>query len=275
MMFGVEGVTVRFGDISALDDVSLAVPRGEVTAVVGADGAGKTTLLRTLAGLVEPVAGTIRRPRAEQIGYLPTGAGSWKNLTVSENVSFVGAAYGITGATLAQRAGPILEGAGLADVTDRLATELSGGMRTKLGVSLALLHTPELLILDEPTTGVDPVSRVELWRMISQSVANGTAVIMATTYMDEAERATTVVLLGEGRVLLSGPPDDLIAAMPGAVAATATPATPFRAWRVGPVFHQWFPDGLPDDADGLEPDLEDACIVADLASRATSLGGLE
>ena len=91
MTFGVDGVTVRFGDIAALDDVSLAVPRGEVTAVVGADGAGKTTLLRTLAGLVEPVAGTIRRPRAEQIGYLPTGAGSWKNLTVSENVSFVGA----------------------------------------------------------------------------------------------------------------------------------------------------------------------------------------
>ena len=274
MTFGIDGVVVRFGDITALDDISVAVPRGEVTAIVGPDGAGKTTLLRTLAGLVDPVAGTIARPGVERIGYLPARAGSWQNLTVSENVSFVGAAYGLTGPTLAQRAGPILEGAGLADVTDRLAGKLSGGMRTKLGVSLALLHTPELLILDEPTTGVDPVSRVELWRMLSEAVANGTAVIMATTYMDEAERAASVVLLGEGRVLLSGPPDHLIAAMPGAVGATAIPTNASLAWRVGRVFHEWFPDGSPVGADALEPDLEDACIVADLASQATTVGGL-
>ena len=270
MSFGTTGVTVVFGDTTALNDVTVHLPPGQVTAIVGADGSGKTTLMRVLSGLVDPERGTVTSPGPDRIGYLPSGAGSWKDLTVSENVAFVGAAYGLTGADLASRADPILERAGLAHVTDRLAGHLSGGMRTKLGVSLALLHSPDLLILDEPTTGVDPVSRVELWRMISGAVADGAAAVATTTYMDEAERAASVVLLGEGRVLLSGSADNIVAAMPGSVAAVDAPGDPSLAWRVGAVFHEWFPGGPPDGVDALEPDLEDACIVADLSSQSTA-----
>ena len=272
MSFGVTDLTVSFGEVVALRDVTVEVRRGEVTAIVGGDGAGKTTLLRTLAGLVEPDRGTVRRPDVERLGYVPSGAGSWKNLTVWENVLFVGGAYGLTGDELTARADRILERAALSDVRDRLAGDLSGGMRTKLGFSLAMLHRPDLLILDEPTTGVDPVSRVELWRMISEIVAGGDAVVMATSYMDEAERAASVVLLGDGRVLLSGPPEQIVAAMPGAVVATDAPTDPDRAWRVGPVFHEWLPDGAPDGVAAIEPDLEDACIVAELGSRMHPVG---
>lgn len=270
MTFGTDNVTVRFGDVTTLNGVTVELKQGEVTAVVGADGAGKTTLMQVLAGLVDPKSGSVSEPGADRLGYLPSGAGSWKNLTVAQNVAFVGAAYGLTGADLAIRADPILERAGLAHVTDRLAEQLSGGMRKKLGVVLALLHSPDLLILDEPTTGVDPVSRVELWRMIAEAVANGATAIMTTTYTDEAERAGSVVLLNEGHVLLSGTADDLIAAVPGEVGIVDAPTDRSMAWRAGPVFHEWFPDGSPDGAIPLEPDLEDVCIVADLASRATA-----
>jgi ABC-2 type transport system ATP-binding protein len=270
--FGTDRVTVRFGEFTALDAVTVDIAAGEVTAVVGADGAGKTTLMRVLASLVDPEHGSVNTPSAKHIGYLPSGAGSWKNLTVAENVAFVGTAYGLAGTDLARRAGPILEGAGLADVTDRLAGQLSGGMRTKLGVALALLHSPDLLILDEPTTGIDPVSRVELWRMISEAVANGTAAIMTTTYMDEAERAASVVLLGEGHVLLSGSPASVAAAMPGEVGVVDRATEPRLAWRVGRSLHEWFPNGSPEGVESLQPDLEDACIVADLLSRTTTIG---
>ena len=272
MTFGTNDVTVRFKAVTALDAVTVDLTPGEVTAVVGADGAGKTTLLRVLAGLVDPESGSVRAPGAERIGYLPSGAGSWKDLTVAENVAFVGAAYGLSGADLARRADSVLDRAGLAQVPDRLARHLSGGMRTKLGVSLALLHSPDLLILDEPTTGVDPVSRVELWRMISEAVANGTTAIMTTTYTDEAERARSVVLLGEGHVLLYGNPNEVIEAMPGTVGVVDAPMEPEFAWRAGPRFHEWFPEGLPEGAEPLQPDLEDACIVADLSGRTASIG---
>ncbi len=272
MTFGVEDLTVRFGKVEALRDVTVAVPAGEVTAVVGGDGAGKTTLMRALAGLVEPETGTIRRPDVEHLGYLPTGGGSWKELTVDENVAFVGGAYGLSGDELAERADRILARAGLADARGRLAGHLSGGMRTKLGFSLAMLHTPDLLILDEPTTGVDPVSRVELWRMISETVAAGAAVVMSTTYMDEAERAASVVLLGGGRVLLSDPPGDLVAATPGTITVTGTPDDRALAWRVGPQFHEWNPSATPPGATVVQPDLEDACIVAELALRSGTGG---
>jgi ABC-2 type transport system ATP-binding protein len=271
--FGGERLTVRFGDTVALRDVTVDALPGAVSMVVGGDGAGKTTLLRALVGLVRPDEGTVRRPAADRLGFLPAGAGSWENLTVRENVEFVGGAYGFDPASAARHAGPFLERAGLSGVGGRLAGDLSGGMRTKLGFVLAAMHEPDLLVLDEPTTGVDPVSRVELWRMISEAVARGATVVMSTTYLDEAERAPTVTLLDRGEVLLAGRPEDMISSIPGDVAVVDRPTEPASAWRVGTAYRQWFPSGVPDGIEAATPGLEDACIVAELGAAVTTGGG--
>ena len=199
MTYGVEHATVRYGDVTALRDVSVAVPEGEVTAVVGGDGAGKTTLLRALVGEVSPDGGTVTAPDAHRLGYLPATAGSWLELSVQENVEFVGSSFGLSRATLTERADALLDRAGLDSARNRLSRDLSGGMRRKLGFCLAMLAEPDLLVLDEPSTGVDPVSRVDLWRLVSDAAAKGTAVIMSTTYFDEAERCAGLVGPPRGR----------------------------------------------------------------------------
>jgi ABC-2 type transport system ATP-binding protein len=267
--FGVDAVSVRFDDVLALDDVTVLAPPGAVGAIVGGDGSGKSTLLRTLAGLTETMAGTVRRPEPEHIGYLPAEAGSWPNLSVTENVEFVGGVYGLRGSALTGRAADLLARCGLAGVGDRLSSQLSGGMRTKLGFCLAMLGSPELLVLDEPTTGVDPVSRIDLWRLISETAANGTAVVMATTYMDEAERATSVTLLHSGRVLLQGSTNELLASVNGDIVECSQPEYLGNAWRNGALFHEWFPAGAPHGATVVDPSLEDVCIVAELALRSS------
>jgi ABC-2 type transport system ATP-binding protein len=273
MTFGVDGVTVTYGDAVALDGVTMEVRRGEVTAVVGGDGSGKSTLLRVLAGLTEPTSGEVRRPGKDEIGFFPTGAGSWPHLTVAENVDFVGGSYGLRGTELADRSGDLLELAGLAGVRHRLSSQLSGGMRNKLGFCLAMLSDPALLILDEPTTGVDPVSRIDLWSLISRTAAGGTAVLMATTYMDEAERTSSVTLLNGGRKLLDGSPDELLASIPGDVAVVERPTDAERSWRSGSTFRQWFPSGAPDGSDTVSPTLGDVSIVAQLAARSGRTSG--
>ncbi len=276
MTFGMERVSVRLGNVAALEDVSFEAAPGSVTAIIGADGAGKSTLLRCLAGLVEPDEGIVVRPHKQDLGYLPTGLGSWKSLTVDQNIAFVGGAYGLSGQALVDAAEPLLEHAGLTGVGDRLAGQLSGGMRTKLGFCLAMLHVPELVVLDEPTTGVDPVSRVELWRMISDAVASGTSVVMATSYMDEAERAASVVLLDRGRAILTGSPAMLLSNLDGSIVMTSQPANRERAWRSGSRWREWVPAASdltrPTDAQPVQPDLRDVSIVAALRA-ADHVGG--
>jgi ABC-2 type transport system ATP-binding protein len=264
-MMNVLDVSVRYGDRVALDGVTLRNPPGQITAVVGGDAAGKTTLLKTMAGLVRPSAGTVEAPPKQRMGYMPSGAGSWADLTVDENVAFIGGAYGLKGAVLAERADELLERAGLAETRGRLAGRLSGGMRNKLGFCLAMLHRPEVLILDEPSTGVDPVSRVEIWRLITRAAAHGTAVVMATTYMDEAERAGQILVLDRGRPLLSGSSESIVAAAPGTIVRTSAPQRGDYAWRSGEVFHEWWPASPPPGSTTTPMTLEDACIVAALA----------
>ena len=214
--WGVSGLTVRYGRRTALDDVTLDVPAGAVTAVIGGDGAGKTTLLRALAGVVRPTAGTVHGPARRRIGYVAGASGLYDDLSVAENVAFVAGAYGVRGAELEARRAELLERTGLDGIGDRLAGRLSGGMRQKLAFALAMLHRPELLILDEPTTGVDPVSRVELWRLIAGAAAGGAGVVVSTAYLNEAERAASVLLLDAGRVIAAGPPEAVAAALPPA-----------------------------------------------------------
>lgn len=268
MTYGATGVTVRFDDVTALDNVTVRAEPGRVSAIVGGDGAGKTTLLRTLVGRLRPDDGIIDAPPSTRIGYQPSAGGSWPDLTVAENLAFVGGMYGLTAGELRERSDTLLERAGLADARDRLSSRLSGGMRTKLGFCLAMVHDPELLVLDEPSTGVDPVSRVELWRLLSETAAAGTAVLMATTYMEEGERSSHVTVLEKGRVLLAGPPADVVAASPGVVCTTATPTRARFSWRHADGFREWWP-ALPAGANNsVQVDLEDVAIVAVLRGQA-------
>ncbi|WP_171246022.1 ABC transporter ATP-binding protein [Isoptericola sediminis] len=267
-MYGARDLTVELGGATALSDVSVAVPSGEVTAVVGGDGAGKTTLLRALLGRVAAVRGTVDVPPAPRIGHEPFTSGVWPTLTVRENVEFVGSAYGMSAAGIRTRAADLLATAGLDDVRDRLGRDLSGGMRQKLGFCLAMLHTPDLLLLDEPSTGVDPVSRVELWRLITQAARSGAAVLMTTTYLDEAERAATVVALQDGQVLATGRPTDVVGTVPGTVSVGDDPPGGHdRTWRRGRSFHTWTPDGATAPGRPVTPDLEDTLIALTLARQ--------
>ena len=214
MTWGADKVTVRYGHRTALDGVSVEVRLGAVTVVVGGDGAGKTTLLRAMAGAVAPQSGAVRRPPQRDIGYVSGSAGLYGDLTVDENIAFAGAAYSLAGDERDRRAAGLLKQTNIEGVGDRLAGQLSGGMRQKLAFALAMLHEPKLLILDEPTTGVNPVSRSEIWRLIAGAAAGGAAVLVATTYLDEAERAEEVLVLDGGRAVAAGPPEAVAAALP-------------------------------------------------------------
>lgn len=272
MNWGVDHGTVTFGGTTALADVSVEVPPGSVTVVVGGDGAGKSTLLRSLVGLVRLSAGSVRRPGKRAIGYIPATAGLYVDLTVAENLSFVGRAYGVTGTAFTKRCSELLDRIGLTQANDRLGGRLSGGMQRKLAVAMALLHEPDLLVLDEPTTGVDPVSRAELWRLISGAAAQDAAVIVATTYVDEANRGSFVLLMDKGRAIATGSPSDIIAAVPGAVALVrGTVRPPGSSWRAGSSWRVWAPsNSLPTGAEVVTPTFEDAVMVAALAGGAES-----
>ena len=261
MTWGVSNLRVEFGDVEALDDVTVDTSPGGVLAVVGGDGAGKTTLLRVLAGIGLTHSGGVRLPPEGKTGYVPPHGGVFSDLSVAENMEFTADAYRL--ADWKDRASLLLDKAALGEFGGRLAGNLSGGQRRKLAGSMALLPRPELLVLDEVTTGVDPVSRMDLWRLIAGAAAAGTAVVLATSYLDEAERAGTAVLLHEGRVLAEGTPDSIIAGVPGTVTELTAPSDPARAWRHGATWRQWDPNGTPQPG---QITMEDAAIVAELRS---------
>lgn len=272
MSYGVSAITVALGGHTVLADVTLAIPAGRVTAVVGGDGAGKTTLLRALVGRLACTAGSVSAPPPERLGYLPATAGSWRGLSVAENVAFVGGVYGLVGAELQARSAELLDAAGLAQFAARPAAALSGGMRRKLGFVLATLHRPDLLVLDEPSTGVDPVSRVDLWRLTAAAAARGAAVVLSTTYLDEAQRASHLLVLDKGRELVAGRPDQVVAGLPGVLTVCDSPVRPQWAWRRGRRFHEWWPDAAPPAGVQMIPaDLEDVVVARSL--RATAVPG--
>jgi ABC-2 type transport system ATP-binding protein len=264
-MWGVADLSVHYGATRALDRVSVAVPSGEVTAIVGGDGAGKTTLLRVLAGIPVPHRGTVTRPAPRDIAFVPSGSGSIQDLTVMENLEFVAGAYRLR--DWRARADRLLERTDLARFRKRLVRDLSGGMRHKLGLVMGMLPEPKLIVLDEPTTGVDPVSRSEVWRLIAAAAGEGAALLVASTYLDEAERASTVVVLHRGRTLLAGTPDQVAASLSGAIVDVERPADPSHAWPRGPRWREWRPRG---DPHAITPDLEDVVIAASIAAEEES-----
>jgi ABC-2 type transport system ATP-binding protein len=227
----VAALTHRFGPVTALREVSATVLPGMITGLVGPDAAGKTTLLRMLAGLLRPQSGrvtvlghdmahdaTAAHPR---IGYMPQRFGLYEDLTVAENLDLFADLHGLTAAERGARSARLLHFTGLAPFTRRLAGKLSGGMKQKLGLACALLSRPRLLLLDEPSVGVDPASRRELWAIVTTMLAEGRAegmgVVWATAYLDEAERCGRVLLLHAGTLLADAPPAEFLAPLAGRV----------------------------------------------------------
>lgn len=204
----------------------------------------------------------------DESGYLPASAGSWAALTVRQNLDFAGGVYGLAGEVLEARRDELLVRSSLAGAADRPASQLSGGMRRKLGFCMAVIHEPELLVLDEPTTGVDPVSRVDLWRLVAQTASRGTAVVMSTTYLDEAERAASLTVLDHGSVLAQGTVDDVLDSLPGTITHAASAVRAGWAWRRGRSVHEFWAEGEQPQGAVLRPDLEDVVVALSLRHRA-------
>jgi ABC-2 type transport system ATP-binding protein len=219
------GLHKSFGATIAIDGIDLEVGTGAVFGLLGPDGAGKSTLIRMLATVLAPDSGTatvfghsVNTERAAvtpRIGYMSQRFSMYPDLSVNENLEFFATIRGVPRAVRRRRAPELLASMGLAEFGDRQAQHLSGGMKQKLMLASTLMHSPDLLLLDEPTTGVDPVSRREFWRILAGLHREGTTVVVATPYMDEAERCTHIAFLDRGQITQSGTPEQIKAQVPG------------------------------------------------------------
>jgi ABC-2 type transport system ATP-binding protein len=230
----IDGLVKRFADVTAVDRLSLSVNRGEIFGLVGPDGAGKTATMRMLAGVMRPDAGAIvidgidavADPEAAKphVSYMPQRFGLYEELTVDENIRFFADLFEVPAALRRERAERLLTASGMTDFGRFKAGTLSGGMKQKLGLTCALVHTPKVLLLDEPTTGVDPVSRRDFWRILYGLREEGVTIVIATAYLDEAERCNRLTLLYAGHALYCDTPAALKQRMPGALIAIASSA---------------------------------------------------
>jgi ABC-2 type transport system ATP-binding protein len=219
------GLTRHFGSVTAVDHLRLVIPRGELFGLVGPDGAGKTTALRMLAGILTPtegdaiVAGHSVRKEPERlkgkIAYMSQRFGLYGDLTVLENLTFYADLFEVSKKERAARIERLLSFGNLTPFKDRLADKLSGGMKQKLGLACALIHTPEIVLLDEPTNGVDPVSRRDFWRILYEMLKEGVTILVTTAYLDEAERCNRVGMMHQGRLLALDTPDRIKSRMAG------------------------------------------------------------
>jgi ABC-2 type transport system ATP-binding protein len=227
-------LTRRFGELTAVDALDLDVAEGEIFGLVGPDGAGKTTTMRMLTGILPPSSGRAvvaghdvardTKHLSEHVGYMSQRFGLYPDLTVLENIDFYADIYGVPRRDRADRTGRLLGFSNLTPFKQRLAGNLSGGMKQKLGLACALIHTPRVLFLDEPTNGVDPVSRRDFWRILYQLVRERVTIFVSTAYLDEAERCNRLALLHAGRLLGVGTPDEVKRMMPGALLEVRTSA---------------------------------------------------
>lgn len=225
-------LTKRFGSLTAVNGLTLSVASGELFGLVGSDGAGKTTTMRMLTGVMGPTEGgatvlgydTVLQAEAlkEEIGYMSQRFGLYPDLTVLENLHFYADIYGIPRRGRDERIERLLSFSNLGPFGRRLAGNLSGGMKQKLGLACALIHTPRVLFLDEPTNGVDPVSRRDFWRILYQLLRQGVTIVVATAYLDEADRCNRVGLIHRGQLLACDTPDNLRQLMRGAILEVRT-----------------------------------------------------
>jgi ABC-2 type transport system ATP-binding protein len=222
-----EALTKSFDGVKAVDGLTLSVAEGEIFGLVGPDGAGKTTTMRLLTAIMEPTSGEawvaghhiVKEAEAvkEDIGYVSQRFGLYPDLTVMENIDFYADIYGVPRRGRAERIDRLLAFSNLTPFKKRLAGNLSGGMKQKLGLACALIHTPKVLFLDEPTNGVDPVSRRDFWRILYQLLRERVTIFVSTAYLDEAERAHRVGLLHRGKLLAVGTPDEVKRLMRGTI----------------------------------------------------------
>jgi ABC-2 type transport system ATP-binding protein len=220
-------LTKSFGDTSAVDSLTFSVAQGEIFGLVGPDGAGKTTTMRLLTGIMDPTSGdawvmgkhVVRQaePLKDDIGYMSQRFGLYPDLSVMENIAFYADIYGVPRRGRAEKVDRLLAFSNLTPFGKRLAGNLSGGMKQKLGLACALVHTPKVLFLDEPTNGVDPVSRRDFWRILYQLLRERVTIFISTAYLDEAERANRVGLMHCGKLFALGPPGEVKRLMRGAI----------------------------------------------------------
>ncbi len=227
MAFGisVQNLAKHFRTVTALENISFDIAPGELFGVLGPDGAGKTTLCRILAGLMSPSSGTVtlgginvgKYPEKikDHTGYMPRDYGLYGDLAVEENINFYADIFKVPGRERKERMDRILGFTGMAPFKKRRSQYLSGGMKQKLQLACALIHTPQYLILDEPTYGVDPVSRREFWKLLLELLKDGLTILISTSYMDEAQRCHRIALLHKGRVLKLDRTDSIISSLPG------------------------------------------------------------
>ncbi len=223
----VAGLVKRFAGVAAVEHLDFTVAPGEIFGLVGPDGAGKTTVMRMLAGVMPPESGRIvvdgvdviaDPERAKRhLSYMPQRFGLYEDLTVDENIRFYADLFEVPRRLREERIGPLLAASNMGPFRRRLAGQLSGGMKQKLGLICALIHTPRILLLDEPTTGVDPVSRREFWAILYSLRESGVTILISTAYLDEAERCTRLALLHQGRLRYCDTPHGLKQRMPGAL----------------------------------------------------------
>jgi ABC-2 type transport system ATP-binding protein len=224
-------VVKKYGAVEALAGLTLDVRRGEMFGLIGPDGAGKTTAIRLMCGLLHADAGDVRvlglsptrdhRRLSEQVGYLSQRFSLYGDLTIDENIAFFAEIHGVSG--YQRRRDQLLEMTQLTKFRDRLADRLSGGMKQKLALACTLVHEPQVILLDEPTTGVDPVSRREFWKLLSEFMSRGITILMSTPYLDEAERCSRIALLHQGRVLALDQPARLRSTIGGRIVEIIAP----------------------------------------------------
>src|ERR1035438_9156613 len=227
------GLTKSFPAERAGDHLSFDVRASEIFGLVGPDGAGKTTTLRMLAGIMPPDEGTasvagfdvVHDPEGAKhhLSYMPQHFGLYEDLTVDENIRFYADLFGVRKAEREERSTQLLQAAGMREFRKRLAGKLSGGMKQKLGLVCALIHRPKVILLDEPTTGVDPVSRRDFWRILYELASEGVAILTSTAYLDEAERCHRVALLHQGKLLFCDTPANLKSRMKKGVLSVTSP----------------------------------------------------
>ena len=270
------GVGKRLGTTRALNGITLRIASGEMFGVIGPDGAGKTTLLRLICGLIRPDEGTVRlqgvdpaqtrKVATSSIGYVSQRFSLYGDLSIDENVEFFARLHGVS--DFHQRRARLLELTGLLPFRKRLADRLSGGMKQKLALACTLVHEPPVLVLDEPTTGVDPVSRREFWKLLAEFRAQGLTIVMATPYLDEAERCGRIALINQGQVLAVDEPGRLQASLGGAVleivASPVREALDLVRREVGPQRAESFGDRIHVrvDEDSVAGALHDALVRA-------------